>query len=416
MEFSGTMERIAGTARRANFITQVQVMVVTPDYRLVFPFSDQSAKDTPAAFDRERAQTVLGALREQGADLNDGATRRLFVDGALFYAAPMPFKPGHGPKVPAPEDPAACLVLFTDMTHVAALSRTINLMLLLIIAATALVSGAMILLMSARLARPIRQLSRFAEAMGRNDFARRDFPVYDRELVELLGAMNRAAAQLDAYDKEQKTFYQNVSHELRTPLMSIKGYAEGIAVGVFEDNAQAAAVITQEADDMTELVEDLLYASRAESITPQYESTVCDLREILSNCAQSLHGIALRDGKRVMFDFTEEAVPVLCQERILARAFTNILSNGLRYAKETVRIRCAMAAARARVTVEDDGPGIAEADLPNLFGRFYKGRGGKHGIGLAIARSVIEQHRGEIAARNLDHGGAAFDVTLPAAP
>ena len=417
-EFSGTMERITGAAGRAHFVTQVQAMVVTPDYRLLFPFLDGSAAGTPRAADLDRAQAVLSALHGRNVDLADDATRRLSVDGALYYMVSMLFEPGPGARpgeAGAPEAQPVRLVLFTDMTDVAALSGAINRMLLVIIAVTALVSGALILLMSARIARPIRALSLFAEAMGRNDFTPRDFPVFDRELVELLAAMNRAAAQLDTYDKEQKTFFQNVSHELRTPLMSIKGYAEGIAVGVFEDNAQAAEVINQEADHLTDLVEDLLYISRAENITPEYDRAVCDLREILSNCAQSLRGIALREGKRIVFDFAEEAVPVACEEQNLSRAFTNILSNGLRYCGEAVTLRCKREGGKALAAVEDDGPGIAEADMPKLFDRFYKGRGGKHGIGLAIAKAVIRRHHGEVTARNLERGGAAFDVTLPAA-
>jgi len=412
------MQRIIGAARRANFVMQVQAMVATLDYQLLFPFSDSNTKGMSAgALDRDRAETVLNALREQRVDLANEATRRISVDGALYYAAPMLFEPG--PNVRMPENDAfspqtARLVLFTDMTHVAALSSIINHVLLMIILATALVSGTVIVLMSARIARPIRALSRFAEAMGRNDFTRREFPVYDRELVDLLDAMNRAAAQLDTYDHEQKAFFQNVSHELRTPLMSIKGYAEGISVGIFEDNGQAAGIITQEADHLTDLVEDLLYVSRVENITPAYESAACDLREILSDCAQSLLGIALREGKQIVFDFAEEPVPVACEERNLSRAFTNLLSNGLRYGRRAVTLRCKMENGKAWAAVEDDGPGIAPADLPRLFDRFYKGRGGKHGIGLAIAKAVIRQHHGEVTAHNLEQGGAAFHVILPA--
>jgi len=419
VEFTGTMQRIIGAARRANFVMQVQAMVATLEYQLLFPFSDNNTKGiSSGALDQDRAEAVLDALREQNVDLANEATQRVSVDGALYYVLPMLFEPN--PNVWMPESDALSpqpsrLVLFTDMTHVAALSSIINHVLLMIILATALVSGTVIVLMSARIARPIRALSRFAEAMGRNDFARREIPVYDRELVELLDAMNRAAAQLDTYDHEQKTFFQNVSHELRTPLMSIKGYAEGITVGIFEDSAQAAGIIIQEADHLTELVEDLLYVSRVENITSAYESTLCDLREILSDCVQSLLGIALREGKHIVFDFADDPVPVACEERNLSRAFTNLLSNGLRYSRETVTLRCKMENGKARADVEDDGPGISAADLPKLFDRFYKGRGGKHGIGLAIAKAVIRQHHGEVTAYNLERGGAAFNVVLPAA-
>lgn len=409
-ESSGTMQRIYGAARRASFVAQVQTVAVTPDYQLVYDGAGEGqAMMNP--FDLERQREVLDALREQGVDITGDEVRRVSAKGALLYLVTMPFEAKGGEEA---EVSGARLLLYTDMTDVASLSSTINGVLAWIVVVTALVSAAVVVLLSGRIARPIRALSDFAEALGRNDFTRQDLPVHDRELVELLGAMNHAAEKLDSYDKEQKTFFQNVSHELRTPLMSVKGYAEGIALGVFEDNADAAHIIGQEADHLTELVEDLLYISRADSLTPDYRIVPCDLRELLSNCAQGIQGVALRGSKRIEFDFPEEAVTVDCEERNLSRAVSNLLSNALRYAQQTVTIACANEGRQARIVIRDDGPGIAEEDLPHIFDRFYKGKGGKHGIGLAIAQAVVRQHHGVLTAGNTPKDGAVFEITLPA--
>ncbi len=425
-EFSGTMQQITGAARRAVFVTQVQTMVVAEDYSLIFPTkAEEPAQDEPSLqkngrdgsqFDSEadEKQAVLSMMRESGVDLQSDEMHHLASPRGTIYYVSMAM-PGSHAGSEQESSASYRLVLYTNMTDIAALAKIINRMLMIIIGITAIGAFAVLVAVSGRITRPIRALSRFAEALGRNDFSRREITVHDRELIEMLGVMNHTAEQLDTYDREQKTFFQNVSHELRTPLMSIKGYAEGIEVGVFDDAAQAARVIVTESDHLTSLVEDLLYLSRMDNITQAYETAPCDVRELLSNCAQSLQGIALREGKEIAFDFPAEAAMALCDEQHLHRALCNLVANGLRYAQHTVTLRVRAEGGLVRATISDDGPGIALEDLPHVFDRFYKGRGGKHGIGLSIAQAVAKAHQGEIHAAN-GAEGAVFTLTLPLMP
>ena len=103
---------------------------------------------------------------------------------------------------------------------------------------------------------------------------------------------------------------------------------------------------------------------------------------------------------------------VSCDDTRLRRAVTNILSNGVRYAHSQLRLTCRTEKRHVTIRIQDDGDGIAEADLPHIFDRFYMGKSGKSGIGLALTREIIHLHKGTIRAYN-GETGAVFEVTLP---
>ena len=103
---------------------------------------------------------------------------------------------------------------------------------------------------------------------------------------------------------------------------------------------------------------------------------------------------------------------VSCDDTRLRRAVTNILSNGVRYARSELRLTCRTEKRHATIWIQDDGDGIAEEDLPHIFDRFYMGKSGKSGIGLALTREIIHLHKGTIRARNGDTG-AVFEISIP---
>ena len=222
--------------------------------------------------------------------------------------------------------------------------------------------------------------------------------------------MNRMAGQLDAARLNREMFFQNVSHELRTPLTSIRGSAEGIACGLMEPKP-AADVILAETDKLTDMVEDILYLSRRRKITEKKPAEPLDLREVLSLCAFELNGEAAKRGVAFHYDFAEEPILYAMHETDAQRLFSNLISNAVRYAKSEVRLICRKEGEEILVSVEDDGAGIAEEDMLHLFERFYKGKDGRHGIGLAIAKAAAETGGGTITCRN--QNGAVFEVRFP---
>ena len=103
---------------------------------------------------------------------------------------------------------------------------------------------------------------------------------------------------------------------------------------------------------------------------------------------------------------------IISDVMLLGRAFSNVTSNCIRYAKETVQISVEESGDQLKLTIRDDGPGIAENDLPHLFDRFYKGKNGNHGLGLSIAKRSMEYMGGDIAAES-SPDGAVFTIILP---
>ena len=220
----------------------------------------------------------------------------------------------------------------------------------------------------------------------------------------------RFGRDIEKEAERQQTFFQNASHELKTPLMAIQGYAEGIQAGVM-DTGSAAEVILEESDRMTELVEELLDISKIDMGRQRLTLSETDIRELLYDGIRAVEPIAA-GGIAIVPDFPEEPVMVSCDDTRLRRAVTNILSNGVRYARSQLRLTCRADNRHVTIRIQDDGDGIAEEDLPHIFDRFYMGKSGKSGIGLALTKEIIHLHRGTIHAYN-GETGAVFEISIP---
>ena len=311
-----------------------------------------------------------------------------------------------------PVEDGRTLLVYVDVTAITAFAKQINLVLLIIIAAAVLICVFLSRSFAKSFAEPVQQLSEFAAEIGGGKLEQKEMDFRDVEFGKLAGSMNRMVAELDQAKQKQETFFQNVSHELRTPLTSIRGNAEGILYGVIEPQ-KAGKVILSESDKLSGMVEDILYLSRMGKAAPEGQAAPIDLREVLSLCVSEQHTEAEKKSLSFSFDFDEEPVPAAIREQDAERLFGNLVANAVRYAKKEIRLSCHADADKAVVRVADDGPGIASEDLPHIFERFYKGKDGKHGIGLAIAQSVAETCRGTLRAWN--DGGAVFEAALPLA-
>ena len=221
----------------------------------------------------------------------------------------------------------------------------------------------------------------------------------------------RFGRDIEKEAERQQTFLQNASHELKTPLMAIQGYAEGIQAGVM-DTDSAAEVILAESDRMTELVEELLDISKIDMGRQPLTLSETDIRELLYDGIRAVEPAAAASGITIAPDFPEEPIMVKCDDTQMRRAVTNILTNGVRYARSELRLTCRAYRRQVTIQIQDDGDGIAEEDLPHIFDRFYMGRSGKTGIGLALTKEIIHLHKGTIRAYNGD-AGAVFEISIP---
>ena len=221
----------------------------------------------------------------------------------------------------------------------------------------------------------------------------------------------RFGRDIEKEAERQQTFFQNASHELKTPLMAIQGYAEGIQAGVM-DTGSAAEVILKESDRMTELVDELLDISKIDMGRQRPTLSEMDIRELLYDSIRAVEPTAAGGGIAIVPDFPETPIMVKCDDAQMRRAVTNILTNGLRYARSELCLTCRVDKHHVTIRIQDDGDGIAEADLPHIFDRFYMGKSGKSGIGLALTKEIIHLHKGTIRAYNGDTG-AVFEISFP---
>ena len=380
-------------------VGKTEAIIISQDYELIFPDLGNLM-----FFDLDEIAGLTTQLRVEQVDLASSSISQIKVSGREFYLVSIPVQNVFYGET-------AYLVSYIDMTTIATFTSRINTVLLVVMGLAVIFAAVIAAFLSGVIAKPIRELTRFAGRIGKGDFSKSNITYQELELAELAESMNTAAGRLDSYDREQKTFFQNVSHELRTPLQSIRCSAEGIEHGILQQQPASRVIIT-ETDRLSEMVEDLLYLSRIDNISRDDLATECDLREILSNCAERQRGVAAERGLQIAFNFDLHPVNHICSDKHLSRAFTNLISNAIRYARTTITLSCRTSGDEVIIEVKDDGPGIDEKDLPFIYNRFYKGRGGKHGIGLAIVKTVVEQHKGSIAV-NSDSKGSVFKITLP---
>jgi signal transduction histidine kinase len=176
--------------------------------------------------------------------------------------------------------------------------------------------------------------------------------------------------------------------------------------------APASQTILSETARLSDMVEDLLSISRIDSITAEQKTVMCDLPEILTTAAEEQRHMAEEHSLTFVCAIEETPLIIPGNDKTLHRGFSNLISNAIRYARHQIVLSCRRQDHHIVVSVADDGPGIDADDRPHIFERFYKGRNGNHGIGLAIVKSVVEQHGGTIDVRS-DSSGTSFRLTFP---
>ena len=383
---------ITGTVPGA-FNIRPAVFMLDPAYVATTPGNATHAEQAAA-------QAIAAWMKAEAMPLGNADNLVVGSDDGSFYVSIR--AAATGPRY---------LVFYVDVTGIVNFAGSVNLLLTVIMLAAVVAAVVATVLITRRLTRPLADLTGFARRIGAGDFTPSTVQFHDQEFAALAESMNHAAAQLESYDKDQKTFFQNASHELRTPLMSITCYAEGIACGLM-DPGQASTTILAETTRLTGMVEDLLSVSRIDAITSQTTLAVCDAGAILAAAVDEQRWMAEERGVAVALTGADAPAMLMGDDKTLHRAFSNLMSNAVRYARTRIDVTLERRDAEVVVTVADDGPGIGPADLPHVFERFYKGTGGDHGIGLAIVKSVADQHGGWVEATS-GEPGARFRMGLP---
>ncbi len=231
-------------------------------------------------------------------------------------------------------------------------------------------------------------------------------------------AFNSMASQLEAQDLARRHLMADIAHELRTPLAVVQGKIEGIIDGVYARDGAVLQELLDETRVLTRLVEDLRTLSTAESGAMALSKEPTDLLALANDVIASLAaraqeaGVSLRaEGRSI-----EDADPVTIDPVRIREVLTNLTANALRYTPRGGRVTIALEsrADGVEIRVVDTGAGISADDLPRIFDRFYKGAGSSgSGLGLTIARSLVEAHGGTLRAESAPGKGTTMIVGLP---
>lgn len=277
------------------------------------------------------------------------------------------------------------------------------------------------LFVSRRIVVPIQQLMEASSRIAAGSYDERVPITDDFEITQLADSFNRMAEALEQTEQRRQALIADVAHELRTPLTTIKGYMEALIDGVVPPDQETYTLIYQEADRMYRLVRDLQELSRLEAGQMSLEARPIAVAELARSVLGRVRPQFEAKGVYLSGQIASDTVRVWGDSDRLHQVLLNLLSNALQYTPVggRVTVRVFVERDRACVAVQDTGIGIAPEHLGHIFARFYRvdksrsRRGGGTGIGLTIAKHLVEAHGGSIAVTSAPDLGSTFTIALP---
>jgi signal transduction histidine kinase len=289
------------------------------------------------------------------------------------------------------------------------------------------VAAAIALLVARWLARgmtqPLRDMAAAARKMEGGDYSERVVTASRDEVGQLAVAFNRMSSELESMERVRRDLVANVSHELKTPISALHAHLENLLDGVEQADPETLQVMLAQSERLGRLVDQLLQLSRLESGDLPLHREQVALRPLVSRVISEIEVTRGRRDVELGHDVAEDLPPVFADVERVHQVLFNLLDNAVRLAPAggSVRVHARAHNGSVDVAVEDTGPGIPAEHLPRLFDRFYRvdparsrDEGGT-GIGLAIARSVVEAHGGRIWADSEPGKGSTFTFELPVA-
>ncbi len=241
------------------------------------------------------------------------------------------------------------------------------------------------------------------------------------ELRALARAFNGMAERLQLTEEQRRDLMADITHELRTPLTVIQGNLEGFLDGVYSPDEARLKSLLEETQILARLVEDLRTLALAESGALQLKKEPTDLAVLLGETISAFRTQADAAGVTIDLQAMNGAEAFNLDPERIRQVLSNLIANALRYTPRegAIHVRYKIAQSEdgkyAEIIVEDTGVGIAPDVLPHIFNRFYKSRDSSGtGLGLPIARHLVEAHGGKITAESQPGQGTTMRISLPA--
>jgi len=392
---SGDIESMGGLNSDALATANVTVLVIRSDNRTIAPPGATTVL-VPSAREMAVARTQTGSSARTGVDTEGNAYRIVAVpltDGINHYA----------------------LVLGRPLQATDEILRILAFSLLTFGLLAVLVAGAIGWVIARSGLEPIQRLTEAVIRVTETDQLEAIEPGGMDELTDLTRSFNTMMSTLASSRDRQRRLIGDAGHELRTPLTSLRTNVELLIAddrqGMLPPGARSEILrdIAAQLGEFTQLIGDLVHLSREDKVEPHPEPI--DLRDVVNSALTR----ARRRGPGLHFDVELEPLFLVGEPDSLERAITNLLDNAVKFSPPggTVTVRLI----GDRVRIADEGPGIAEADLPHVFDRFYRSDQARNtpgsGLGLSIVAQTIKAHGGWVKAGRSEAGGAEFTIRLP---
>jgi len=309
-----------------------------------------------------------------------------------------------------------------DATLVKGLAESINRFLLWGGALAIIAALILTFVLSRRISAPLHSLTVAARRLGQGDLSQKVLTRDKGELGELTEAFNTMAGDLERADRLRRHLMADTAHELRSPLYNIRGYVEAIQDGVTKPDAKTISSINEEVVLLCHLVDDLRELALAESGELKLSFRPEDVADMVNHALVAVQPKAEAKEISLLVHIPEGLPPVKVDFQRIVQVLRNLLENAIIYTPKggSMAISARQQSGMVEISVADNGEGIAEEEIRNIFERFYRldksrtrATGGS-GLGLTIAQYLVEAHGGKIWVQSKLGEGSCFLFTLPA--
>ena len=278
-------------------------------------------------------------------------------------------------------------------------------------------------LLARSLTRPLDDLAQAADRISSGQLEQQVAVSSTDELGRLAQSFNHMSQEVARANRLRRQMTSDIAHDLRTPLTIISGYIESIRDGVLEPTPQRLGVIASEIDHLLQLVSDLRTLAQTDAGELALSRQPCLPADLLERTAASYQDQAGRKGIHLLVNAPLDLPPVSVDITRMTQVLGNLAANALRFTPSggEIRLTARLQGEAVLLAVQDTGQGIAPEDLPNIFSRLYRGDKsrsggeGESGLGLAIARALVEAHGGKIRAESQLGEGTTISIILPQA-
>ena len=273
------------------------------------------------------------------------------------------------------------------------------------------------IIISRSIAKPISKVTKY---IGEGNYKNKlNYKSNIMEIDDLINSINKLSNELNDQENLRKQLTGDIAHELRTPLTSIKGHLDAIIVGIWEPTNERLNSINEEVKRITNLVDELRKLAKFDSGKDNLNKEIVNLKNYIKSIAYNYEGKALE--KNIVIKYQLENIEALIDKEKFAQVIINILSNAIKYnnGNNAIYIKVFKKNNSINISIKDSGIGIPKSEYKNIFERFYrldKSRGANEkgaGVGLTIAKSIVNAHGGEIEVYSEINKGSEFIISLP---